>query len=757
MAMSTLNPDLLDVTTRAALNRASDLMRQLGKPVLMPEVALLALLRMPESIAYRAMTRLAASRGFKLSALDAECETQARTRIGRNASMTFNSDQNATVGLSDEMVVALDEARSIALASGEIYIQTEHLLGALSQAGVSTAGLLQRYGVTPTALASLMVEGLVSKRSTTNDWVQQAKQGQLAPLYYREGLLRDLSTLLSLAEDRHVILIGAPGSGRRSLVQSMALLIADGKGPAGVQHVIEVSDSAWLDNPQLAMQVALRQAQGGVLFLPDIHRFFGGTNRSDLPQAARDLQKAFVTGGGQVYATGSSNSAGGSNGAAEGQAHAAPIIIGTSTDADYNERIKPNVTVTQRTYVLNVPAASPKECLDMLAVLKPRFERDYGLAITDDAIKAATTLAGRYVGDQPLPGAAVRVLHRACAVVKSSESATAFKPTVKDGNQLDAEDVTLAVSLMTGIPVTKLGADERTKYAQITQALQQRVVGQDEAVLAVSRAVKSARVGLKDPKRPIGSFLFLGPSGVGKTELAKALAEFLFGSEDALIAIDMSEYQKDDTINRLIGAPPGYVGFEGGGQLTERILKSPYAVVLFDEVEKAHPRVLDILLQVMEEGRLTDGQGRVANFAETVILLTSNLGSQYLGDPSLGEAAHELAMNDVRQFFRPEFLNRLDEIVMFKSLTPDVLRKVLDLMIGKEVKLAEERGIALDITPTAREWILAQNDHPEWGARPLRRILQRSVREKLADYLLSLDTPPSKVTMDAQGGSLVYR
>ena len=379
------------------------------------------------------------------------------------------------------------------------------------------------------------------------------------------------------------------------------------------------------------------------------------------------------------------------------------------------------------------------------------------MSVSDEAAKAAASLAARYIGDRPLPGAAVQVMHRACAVVKSSESATAFKPQVRDGTRLDAEDVTLAVSLMTGIPVTKLGADERTKYAQITQSLQQRVIGQDEAILAVSRAVKSARVGLKDPKRPIGSFLFLGPSGVGKTELAKALAEFLFGSEDALVALDMSEYQKDDTINRLIGAPPGYIGFEGGGQLTDKILKSPYAVVLFDEVEKAHPRILDILLQVMEEGRLTDGQGRIANFAETVILLTSNLGSQYLGDLSLGEAARELAMTDVRQFFRPEFLNRLDEIVMFKSLSPDTLRRVLDLMIGKEVKLAQERGIGLDITPAAREWILAQNDHPEWGARPLRRILQRSVREKLADYLLTLETPPSKVVVDAEGGNLVYR
>jgi len=304
-----------------------------------------------------------------------------------------------------------------------------------------------------------------------------------------------------------------------------------------------------------------------------------------------------------------------------------------------------------------------------------------------------------------------------------------------------------------------LGEDERAKYAQMAQALQQRVIGQDDAILAISRAVKSARVGLKDPKRPIGSFLFLGPSGVGKTELAKALAEFLFGSEDNLVALDMSEYQKDDTINRLIGSPPGYVGYESGGQLTEKILKSPYAVVLFDEVEKAHPRILDILLQVMEEGRLTDGQGRVANFAETVIILTSNLGAAYLNDPTLGDQARELAMLEVRAFFRPEFLNRLDEIVMFKLLTPDVMAKILDLMIAREARLARAQGIELEVTPAARAWLLAQNNEPGLGARPLRRILQRNVREKLADYLLTLASPPARVVVDVNDPhqGLVYR
>lgn len=741
--MTTLNPDLLDGNTRAALNRAADLMRQLGKTTVMPELALLALLRMPQTTAYRAVAHLAGSRGFQPAELEKEVEAQARARTGRPANFTFLTDQNAAVQMSDEMVIVLDEARSIALASGEIYIATEHLLGALSQAGVSTAGLLQRKGVTPTALAGLIVEGIVSKRTTANDWVQQARQGQFAPLYFREALLRELVTLLSLAHDPHVILIGEPGSGRRSLIQSLALMIAEGKGPAHIQKIIEVSEAAWLDNPMLAMQVGLRQAENGVLFIPNVHRFLGGQLRADLPQAGKDLQKAFVSDSG-------------------------PIMIGSTTEADYAERIKPNATLAGRAHILRVPPATPDECQKMLTVLRPQFERNYSLTVAEEALKVAVTLVARYVGGAPLPGSAVQILHRACASVRATEderrqnAGDRMQPGARAATEpaltLDADDVMFAVSVMTGIPVAKLGADERSRYAHMAQALQQRVIGQDEAIQAVSRAVKSARVGLKDPKRPIGSFLFLGPSGVGKTELAKALAEFLFGSEDNLVALDMTEYQKDDTINRLIGAPPGYVGFEGGGQLTERILKSPYAVVLFDEVEKAHPRILDILLQVMEEGRLTDGQGRVANFAETVILLTSNLGAQYLNDRHLPAAeARELAMSEVRAFFRPEFINRLDEIVMFNPLSPESLRRILDLMIQKEAKLARERGIALEVLPAAREWMLAQNTEPHLGARPLRRILQRSVRERLADYLLTLESPPSKVIVDADAGGLVYR
>jgi ATP-dependent Clp protease ATP-binding subunit ClpA len=293
----------------------------------------------------------------------------------------------------------------------------------------------------------------------------------------------------------------------------------------------------------------------------------------------------------------------------------------------------------------------------------------------------------------------------------------------------------------------------------MNERLHERIIGQDEAVMAVSRAVKTARVGLRDPKRPIGSFLFLGPSGVGKTELAKALAEFMFGSEDAMLALDMSEYQDESSVNRLIGAPPGYVGYEGGGQLTDHVRENPYTVVLIDEVEKAHPRVLDVLLQVMDEGRLTDGQGRQSTFSEAVIIMTSNLGSRYMLVPQIGEHERELVMSEVRSFFRPEFLNRLDEIILFHQLTSEQLALILDLMLKTELRLAANQGIDLVITDAAKEWLLTQNDQPQFGARPLRRIIARHLREPLADFLLSQprDAGPKTIAVDANEEGLQFR
>jgi ATP-dependent Clp protease ATP-binding subunit ClpC len=581
-------------------------------------------------------------------------------------------------------------------------------------------------------MTSLLSDAALARQSATRDLVAQAREGELRPVYYRQDLIRDLLNLLNLARDRHVILVGPAGVGKRSLVQSLALLIAEGQGPPTIKSVVTIAEPALLADPERAVEAGQRKASGGVLFLPNVHRFFGGVLQAEFPKAQDEVQRAFLD-----------NSV---------------AVIATATDVDYQERLAANTTLAEHSHVLKVPEPSHEETVEILRVHKPHAEADYEITISDEALGVATTLAKRYLSGAVLPASALQLLHRACALLRmAAQPHLAFRsPAVFDA-QLDAEDVTLAASLMTGLPVAKLGADERGRYAHMVEHLHQRIIGQDEAVLAVSRAVKTARVGLKDPRRPVGSFLFLGPTGVGKTELAKALAEFLFGDEEATVALDMSEYQQEHTVNRLIGAPPGYVGYESGGQLTDAVRDKPYTVVLFDEVEKAHPRVLDILLQVMEEGRLTDGQGRTASFSEAVIIMTSNLGSEYLTEPVLTDAAREQVMRLVKTTFRPEFLNRLDEIILFHPLSQEQLRLILGLMLKKETKLLEARGVSLHVSEDACTWMLAQNDHPEWGARPLRRIIRRYLREPLADYLLESDPEPgTTVRVDAGDPGLTF-
>jgi len=471
-----------------------------------------------------------------------------------------------------------------------------------------------------------------------------------------------------------------------------------------------------------------------------VQRFFGGVLNAEFPKAQGDVQRAFID--------------------------PEMVVVATAPEAAYEAHMAANSTLAEHSQVLKVPEPDLEETVEILRVHKPHIEADYELEIAVDALEAAATLAKRYLTEAVLPASALQLLHRACALLRmgsrfGSMRGEGLLPNLQlapsPDARLDADDVTLAASLMTGIPVAKLGADERSRYAHMVEHLHRRIIGQDEAVLAVSRAVKTARVGLKDPRRPIGSFLFLGPTGVGKTELAKALAEFLFGDEEATVTLDMSEYQQEHTVNRLIGAPPGYVGYESGGQLTDAVRERPYTVVLLDEVEKAHPRVLDILLQVMEEGRLTDGQGRTASFAEAVIIMTSNLGSRYLTESVLTDEAREMVMGEVKAAFRPEFLNRLDEIILFHPLSAQNLRQILGLMLRKETQLLEARGVGLEVDEAAYDWMLAQNDHPEWGARPLRRIIRRYLREPLADYLLEADPAPgATVRVSADGQGLVF-
>ncbi len=538
--------------------------------------------------------------------------------------------------------------------------------------------------------------------------------------------------ILTQAINRHIILVGPDGVGKRTLAYSLGLLISEGKGPNGIKSLVQIDETALLDNDHKAMRAGLSQARDGILFIPHLHRFFGGPVKADFTKSTPLIQKAFLDDN--------------------------PVIIATTTDVEYNTRIAGVTSITENSQTLRVPEPSVEETIEMLKILKPHLESDYQIQIDEDALGLAARLAKRYLGGTPLPRSAERLLHRTAAMVNMSKQAhLAFKPELRDHSLLDAEDITLTASQMTGIPVSKLGEDERVRYASMVEHLKERLIGQDEAVLAVSRAIKTARVGLKEPKRPIGAFMFLGPTGVGKTELARALAEFMFGNEDAMLPLDMSEFMDESSLNRLIGSPTGYIGSEEGGQLTEKVRQQPYIIVLFDEVEKAHPRILDILLQVIEEGRLTDGRGNTTRFSETVIILTSNLGSQELAVPVVTDEVREQAMEEVRDFFRPEFLNRLDEVIMFSALSEDDLYQILKLMLKKENKMAQDRGLSLEFTEEALQWMMAQNDQPEYGARPLQRIIRRFVREPLADFLLRVNPPAgTQVKIDADADGLTF-
>jgi ATP-dependent Clp protease ATP-binding subunit ClpC len=716
-----------------ALNRAAASLKDLGREVLSPEALLLTFVRHDDLTAHRILQQLLATRGQQWDRFADEVSRLARERLAPDVDFDWAGDDGRRTPLADDLLIALDEALTLARARDEVYVGSEHVLAGMTDRRVGVARLLERHGITPRAIQDAIVANGAARNSTTTDHVALARQGEITPVYFRTELLRDLIGLLTLASDRHVILVGAPGVGKRTLAYSLALLIAEGKGPAGLKSVVEINERALLDDPRLAVQGAVRRAGGGILFVPRIARFFGGF-KAEFPEAAgKELQKAFF--GRDV------------------------VVLGTATEAEYAERLQSTAAVSGHAHALRVEATSVEETAAILDVVKPRFEADYGLQVADASLKEVARLAGRYLTTLPLPASAVHLLHRTCALVKMGQQSS-LVDSGGDGadRTVDAEDVMVTISQLTGIPVSRLGADERARYANMVEHLRQRIIGQDEAVLAVSRAVKTARVGLKDPKRPIGSFFFLGPTGVGKTELAKALAEFMFGADDAMIVLDMTEYQDENAVSRMIGAPPGYVGYEEGGQLTEKVATMPYAVVLFDEVEKAHSRVLDVLLQIMDEGRLTDGKGRTVSFREAVIILTSNIGSQYLVDPQLpASAAQTAAETELKRALRPEFLNRLTDIIFFNRLDDAALRNVLGLMLKKEGALLAERGITLEVSEEARTWLLARNDHPEWGARPLRRIIEKHIREPLADWMLREDPPAGSVVQATrEGEELVF-
>lgn len=736
--MSTLNPDLISKDMDAALNDAVPMLKEYRKSSIMPEMVLLALLQRENTAAYRMLKMFESTRGVDLERLQRQVKLAIQSRRDPDGSLDFVAIGNRKVSLSRQSIVLLDDGLTVANSMNERKIDTDHALAVLAETSVSTGGILRQFSITPKSIRDAYSDAskIIPSRddSTTVDYVKRAKRGLLRAVHFREDLLRNMMNVLTQSVNRHIILLGPDGVGKRTLAYSLALLMAEDKGPSGLFNLVQISETALLDGDQEAFRAGMSAARRGILFLPLIHRFFGGPIKADFSKATSLVQKAFLSDD--------------------------PVIICTTNMQEFEARIQGVSAIVENSQVIRVDEPSLEEAVQIMETIAPHLESDYEISIEHDALQMTARMAQRYLTITPLPQSAEQLLHRTAAMVNMGKQAhLAFKPDNNDAI-LDIEDVTLVTSQMTGIPVTKLGADERLRYANMVEHLSERLIGQKEAVQLVSRAIKTARVGLKDPKRPIGAFLFLGPTGIGKTEMARVLADFMFGSEETLFPLDMSEYKDESSINRLIGSAVGYVGSDEGGQLTERIRQQPYTIVLLDEIEKAHPRIMDVLLQVMEEGRLTDGRGNIARFSEAVVIMTSNIGSEHLMVRQITDDLREQIMEQVLDFLRPEFINRLDEVILFNALNDEDLAQILELLIQKENQLAKERGLTLTFTSGAKKWLLAQNNEPEYGARPLRRILRRNLREPLADFLLRANPPEgTEVRISAsrrRGGGLKF-
>ncbi|GGM88805.1 ATPase AAA [Lentzea pudingi] len=602
------------------------------------------------------------------------------------------------------------------------------------------------------------------------DLTAAARDGLLDPVIGREDVVDEVLEVLSRRTKNNPVLIGDPGVGKTAIVEGIAARIASGDVPATLsgRRLVSldlagmVAGAKYRGEFEERLEGVIEEVAASnrmvVLFIDELHTVVGAGSAEASPMDAANILKPVLTTGRLQ-------------------------VIGATTAEDYRRHIAKDAAFERRFQPVFVAEPSPGETIDILRGLRPRYEAHHGVRITDEAIVSAVELSARYVTDRFLPDKAVDLVDRAGARVRLREKTPmppdpaeleqrvarlkrerdtaqaedlpfldddlrraiaeleAARAALADAPEVGPNDVAEIVSRSTGIPVAQLTEAERHRLLHLEEHLHQRIIGQDEAVEAVADAVRQGRAGLKHPNRPIGSFLFLGPTGVGKTEVARALAETLFGSQDRLIRFDMSEFGQQHTVSRLIGAPPGYVGYEDAGQLTGAVRRVPYSVLLLDEIEKAHSDVFNTLLQVLDAGRLTDSQGRTADFANTVIIMTSNIGAdQLLAAGTSGVDVEQLRgslMSAVRRYFRPEFLNRVDEIILFRGLDPAQLRQITTLLLGPTRHRLREQDVTLEVDDQAVDWLAARGYMPEYGARPLRRTITKELDRRLSRALLA--------------------
>jgi ATP-dependent Clp protease ATP-binding subunit ClpC len=713
---------------------------------------------------------------------------------------------------------ALLDARQISRAFGQSYIGPEHLLFALAVNPESAAGRqLREARVTPEALqqaatgdgrgggaANKPPSGTPTVDEYSTDLTAMAREGRIDPVIGRDDEIEQTVEVLSRRTKNNPVLIGEPGVGKTAIVEGIAQRIVDGEVP-------ETLRDKRLVRLDLAGLVAGTRYRGD--FEERLKKVIDEIREhSDELVAFIDELHTVIGAGGAEGAMGASNML--KPALARGELH----IIGATTIDEYRKDIEKDAAFERRFQPILVPEPTVEDTIQILHGLRDRYEAHHQVRYADEALSAAAELSDRYINDRFLPDKAIDLIDQAGARVRlrtkmpardqreleqrldrlgrEKDEAVAAEDYQRAGTLRDqitelsqqaesaaggqdgqggeqakvvpevgAADIAEVVSRATGIPVAQLTQEERDRLLGLEQHLHQRVIGQDDAVTAVAEAVRRSRAGLGDPNRPIGSFLFLGPTGVGKTELARALATALFGSEDRMIRIDMSEFQERHTVSRLVGAPPGYVGYEEAGQLTEAVRRTPYAVLLLDEIEKAHQDVFNILLQLLDDGRLTDGQGRTVDFKNTVVIMTSNLGSDLIGRRRLGfdnngaadEQTQDRVMARLREAFRPEFVNRIDEIIIFRSLDQTQLNQITSLLLEETKRRLHAQDVTVDFTTDAIDWLANRGFQPEFGARPLRRTIQREVDNRLSAMLLDGRLGPGQhVTVAREDDALAF-
>ena len=779
-----------------ALNLAIEAAQELGHTYIGSEHILLGLLREKSGVAAVVLD--------KLGVTDEKLDQMIREKIGAGMRTSLTAD-DFTPRSKRILQIAVMEAAHM----GHNYVGTEHLLLAVLQEGDSYGvRFLEALGVRAKDIESEIVAalnnggdsqepippaspqaGAAGKGSTKTldqfgrDLTALAAQGGIDPVIGRKNEIERVVQILSRRTKNTPCLIGEPGVGKTAVVEGLALKIASGEVPELLKgkRLISldltgmVAGTKYRGDFEERIKSAMdevRKAGNVILFIDELHTIVGAGSAEGSTDAANILKPALARGDFQV--------------------------IGATTINEYRKYIEKDAALERRFQPVTVGEPSEEETVEILKGLRDRYEAHHKVKITDDAIQAAVKLSSRYISDRYLPDKAIDLVDEAASRVRlraftapdpmkdlekrikelEQEKAAAvntqdFERAAKirdeekearaelekqnaawkqssehQSGEVTPDDIASVVSMWTGVPVSQLTEEESERLLHLEDTLHKRLVGQDEAVSAVSRASRRGRVGLKDPKRPIGSFIFLGPTGVGKTELCKALAEAMFGDENAMIRFDMSEYMEKHTVSRLVGSPPGYVGYDEGGQLTEAVRRKPYSVVLFDEIEKAHPDVFNMLLQILDDGRLTDSQGRHVDFKNTVIIMTSNVGARLITEKkqNLGftpesreadaEKIRDLVLGELKNTFRPEFLNRVDDIIVFNKLTDADIREIAVRML--DTLKARLKGLDMDVEflPEAVDEIAKQGFDPVYGARPLRRAIQTKIEDKLSEQIL---------------------